>query len=270
MGNNKVVTLEEQKQFWSEAATSKESDSLIRPTARDPYLQQAVEDSIERWLQSNARLIDIGCGDGHSTLRFSKHVRQALGVDFIHEFITKAKNTAKDFQNIMFEQASVLDLTDIKEKHGIFDIATTIRCLINLCTWENQKAAINQIADIIKPGGLLLASEGWSDGMDGLNLRRNRADLPPIQVVDYNLLMNRQLFEAAVNEHFEIVDYISLGFYIFMSRVFQPAFVQPEQPSHIHDINRIAASLHNSHVVGSEFQDCDYAGIYVLRKRCMA
>lgn len=267
MDTTKLVTLEEQKHFWSEAALSPASNTLMRPTARDPFLQQVVEEAMERWLYAGAKLLDIGCGEGHSTLRFSKHVGQTIGADFIGEFVNKARQMTAGQRNISFEQANVLNLSPIKKQYDRFDIVTTIRCLINLCTWQNQCVAINQIADIVKPGGLLLVSEGWTEGMDGLNLRRQRAGLPPINVVDYNLLMSRQAFETAVQDHFELVDYIGLGFYLFMSRVFQPSFVMPDPPSHLHEINRVAANLQSNLMAHLDFNDCDYAGVYVLRRR---
>ena len=65
---------------------------------------------------------------------------------------------------------------------GLFDSVTSIRCLINLSTAENQYRALGEIAACVRPGGLCLVSEGWADGMAGLNLLRRRAELPPITV----------------------------------------------------------------------------------------
>ena len=66
---------------------------------------------------------------------------------------------------------------------------------------------------------------------------------------------------------FEILHYENLGFYIFMFRVFQAAYVAPEPPRHTHDINRIAAQMGCLGVCPNEFRDCDYAGVYVLRRK---
>src|SRR5205823_14164137 len=99
----------------------------------------------------------------------------------------------------------------------------------------------------------------------GLNRLRAAAGLPAIETVAYNLLLPRTEFEAAAAKHFEIEAYHSLGFYLFMSRVVQPLLVAPEAPRHDHRINQVAAQL--SRVLDrSAFRDCDYAGVYVLRR----
>jgi hypothetical protein len=129
-----------------------------------------------------------------------------------------------------------------------------------------QKIAIGQIARCIRPGGLYLTSEGWQDGYEGLNLAREREGLAPMKMVDYNLLISRTEFERTVAADFEIEDYLSLGFYLFLSRVVQPKLVAPDAPRHDHPLNRAAAQLHRTNV-GQAFRDCDYAGVYVLRRK---
>jgi hypothetical protein len=91
--------------------------------------------------------------------------------------------------------------------------------------------------------------------------------LPAIEVVKYNLLLRRSEFERAVSNHFEVIDYIGLGFFLMMSRVVQPLLVAPEAPSHTHKLNQIAARLERQCLFGNEFQSCDYAGVYVLRRK---
>ena len=41
-------------------------------TARDPYLQEAVENIILKYLNKKADIIDIGCGNGMSSIKFAK------------------------------------------------------------------------------------------------------------------------------------------------------------------------------------------------------
>jgi hypothetical protein len=166
-----------------------------------------------------------------------------------------------------FGQADVMDLKPVRSRIKLADIAVTIRCLINLANWDNQAKALGEIAACIKPGGLYLLSEGWADGWDGLNLQRARCGLKPIELVKYNCLLNRNRFEQAAREYFDILHYENLGFYIFMSRVFQPAFVAPQPPQHLHDINRVAAQLGCLGIGAAEFREVDYAGVYVLRRK---
>ncbi len=80
--------------------------------------------------------------------------------------------------------------------------------------------------------------------------------------------MKRSIFEEAACEQFEIVDYHGLGFYLFMSRVFQPLFRQPDEPVHDHPINCIAGKMIEvAPSLNEAFSEYDYAGMYVLRKK---
>ena len=103
--------------------------------------------------------------------------------------------------------------------------------------------------------------------MTGLNRRRELAGLKPIRVVEYNLLINRAKFEDTVRRTCVVEAFSGLGFYIYMSRVFHPIFVAPQEPHHAHRINEVASQLQQKSTVFNDFADSDYAGIYVLRKR---
>ena len=261
--------MDEVRSFWASAAEQDVDKDGLRPTARDPYLQQAVEDAMEKHLWPGSRVLDIGCGDGASTLRFAAIAGEIVGTDYIAGYVEKAKVMAAEagVGNAAFAEGNVLDLAPVREQFGMFDIAVSIRCLINLTDWDLQKTGIGEIAQCVKPGGLYITSEGWTDGVDGLNRLRSQQGLSPFNVVGYNRTMTRNDFEAEAAQYFEIVDYVSLGFYIFMSRVFQPVHVAPDQPRHDHEINRTAALLQDMHELRSTFDSCDYAGVYVLRRK---
>jgi len=103
--------------------------------------------------------------------------------------------------------------------------------------------------------------------MEGLNLLRRRAGLPEIEVVKYNRLLRRADFERQAARHFDLEDYVGLGFFLMLSRVVQPLLVAPEPASHTHELNRIAARLEQQCLTGKQFDACDYAGVYVLRRK---
>src|SRR6476620_8350343 len=85
---------EDIRQYWDNAAkVSCDADGL-RPVARDPYLQEAVEEAIEPWLDPTASVLDLGCGDGLSTLRFATQVESIVGVDYIAGFVDRARVAA--------------------------------------------------------------------------------------------------------------------------------------------------------------------------------
>jgi ubiquinone/menaquinone biosynthesis C-methylase UbiE len=254
--------------YWQRAAQTELDADGLRPTVRDEFLQQAVESAIEKWIWPGCALLDIGFGDGHSTLRFAKRAGSVLGVDYVREFVDRATTNAAKAQadNTRFVEG---DVTNLRSAVGdaTFDIAVTIRCLINLPTWELQRLAVKQICQALKQGGIYLLSEGWQEGWDNIDRLRRRAGLDLMRRVEHNTLLSRARFEQLVSQDFEIVAYQSLGFYLVMSRVFQPAFVAPDEPKHLHPINKTAAMLYCRGIGTEAFKEYDYAGVYVLRKR---
>ena len=260
---------EEIRRFWERAATAERDEQGLRPVARDPFLQQAVQEGVEPWLDAGAKVLDIGCGDGHSTLRFAGSVASIVGVDYIASFVDRARDLAarRGISNASFCTGTVLDLAAIRADAGLADIAISIRCLINLSTWEQQKRAIAEIALTVRPGGLWLVSEGWSGGLRGLNSLRAHTALPPIAAAKYNLLMERDQFEAATASYFETEAYVNLGFYLVLSRILQPLVEMPGGARHDHPINQLAATLQRDCSKSDLFRDYDYAGIYVLRRK---
>jgi SAM-dependent methyltransferase len=266
---NSKKTLEEIREFWEASANAPVDTQGLRPTARDPYLQLAVEDAIEVHLWQTARLLDVGCGDGQSTIRFAKHVALACGVDYIASFVNLARQSAAKEQigNVSFRQGDVTDLSIIRDELEPFDIVTSIRCLINLPTWTLQAKGLAEIASCISAGGLCICSEGWEEGMNGLNELRLRCGLAPIDVVAYNLLIARRDFEAEAAKYFDVVSYQGLGLYIFISRIFHPYFKLPDPPEHAHKLNRVGRELQKVLRLSGRFDDVDFAGVYVLRRK---
>lgn len=251
--------------YWESAAADLVRDGR-KATAPDQNLQQMIEEELLRHLRPQDRVLDIGCGDGASSRRLAEQCAEVVGVDYVPGFIDLAKkNGARP--NLSFSTANVLDLSDIQRRFGPFDAVTSIRCLINLSTWEEQQRALEQIASLVKPGGLYLASEGWSDGLAGLNAKRERCGLERIPVIHHNLFMDRATFASCADRYFEKVCFVTFGLYLFLSRVLQPVFVSPEKPRYDHPVNRAAVDLQKALGDDNDFADCDYAGVFVLRRR---
>jgi SAM-dependent methyltransferase len=267
--DKKPAGLVEIETYWRDASkVSKDADGL-RPTARDPSLQELVETAVEKWIWPQAKLFDVGCGDGLSTIRFARRAGSVVGMDYIDSYVETATANARAaaIGNASFRQGDVLDLSALRNASGKADIVVTIRCLINLPDWDHHRRAIEEIARTIKPGGLYILSEGWSEGWDGINLLRVRAGLEPMTSVRYNAFLSRRVFDEFVADLFDFVHYENLGFYLAMSRVFQPLLVRPESPRHNHPLNGVAAEMLARGIGTNTFADADYAGVYVLRRK---
>ncbi|MHA1498915.1 MAG: class I SAM-dependent DNA methyltransferase [Promethearchaeota archaeon] len=123
---------------------------------------------IKKFILKNKRtegneLLDIACGTGRH-LKYLKKDFNCTGVDISDQMLDVAR---KNFTNIRFIQADMIEL-DLKEE---FD---AIICLFSsigyVKTYENLKKTINNFANHLKPGGVVII-EPWltkSNAIDGL------------------------------------------------------------------------------------------------------
>ena len=261
---------EDIKRFWAQAGHTEKDPQGLRPTARDPYLQTVVEDAVLKYLPKGLDVLDVGCGDGVSTERFASVARNVVGIDYSDSLLSRATQNSqrKGINNIEYCSADVTSLDAAAfAKIKRFDAAISIRCLINLPSWEMQSLAFSKISSMLNPAAIFILSEGWQEGWEGLNLERQRCGLSPITIADYNRLIARKDFESLFRSEFDLVSYHSLGLYIFMSRVVQPFLVAPNQPRHDHELNRVGAELQMHLCLLGKLEHLDYAGLYVLRKK---
>lgn len=249
------------KNFWLDAGKVEVDTDGLKPTARDPFMQLINEYHIENRLDMNDNVLDIGCGEGTSTIRLAKACKKITGVDYSPTLIDQAiaKNTGIDFK--------VHDVLELDKLYPVaqFDAVVSIRCLINLPEKEMQYKALENIFNVLKPGGLLFFSEGYQLGWDMLNVYRQRNNLSIINVVEYNKLFDNVELETFLRSKGTIREYVGFGDYLFGSRVTHPMLTNGKV---VHDspINELFYKQHISTGVYQKFDECSYAGIYVVQK----
>src|SRR5262245_3432517 len=161
------------KEFWDRRAQDgSNNDSEV--THRDVWQRWLEIETLKRYLRSGDRLLDVGCGAGYTTRLIAPLVREAVGVDYSESMIERAR-AAADVPTLRFEVADVRNLQP--GSLGIFDVAVSSRCLINLAGWADQQRALTNIAHMLKPGGRFLFLEGLADGRDRLNEMRAASGL---------------------------------------------------------------------------------------------
>jgi SAM-dependent methyltransferase len=227
--------------------------SFWNDRARDPSLDQAQvthPDTWQRWLEIEAvkpllanagRVIDVGCGSGYATKRFAPLVAEIKGVDFSEGMISRALGDSEVPRNASFEVCDVLDLA--AAAYGLFDVAITLRCLINLPDWDAQKAALANIAAVVKPKGRYLFVEGCKEGRDGLNRARVGLGLEPMPPVWHNVDFEYARTIDYLSRYYSVLEERSFGLYDLIARVVHPLLVAPEKPKYKAEINEIAAHV---------------------------
>jgi len=257
------------KQFWNDQAGAfKESDLA---TAPDHYYRDMEIERILSHLKDGMSILDVGCGNGYSTLRFARALpaSKIVGIDYSEPMIehaTAALAKSEFGGRVEFSVANVLSLiSDPAIGNKKFDFIVSERCLINLRDWQEQRAAILQMKALLSPNGRIILTENMQEGLAKLNGLRESLGLPPILVRWHNYYMPQKTLEEFLPEHFLVDNVENIGnLYYIISRVVYAklADLEGKQPEYQHPINRIAAQL-------PSLSDCDYSPnyIYVLRSK---
>lgn len=100
--------------------------------------------------QSEAVVLDLGCGGGHVSYRAAPHVARVVAVDVTGSMLEQVRQTAaeKGLQNIVTRQAAAeaLPFAD-----GAFDI---VLCRFSAHHWQDFNTGLREARRVLKPGGL--------------------------------------------------------------------------------------------------------------------
>lgn len=267
MAEKEKMNLDQIRRHWEQAARELSEKGGISPTSRDPYLGQLEEQHIFQWLEKGQVVLEIGPGDGAHTMEYSQRVRSLSGIDVSNGLIRAAEKrlAAAGIENVQLRVGSALEIKDIYRPKQ-FDCVISQRCLINLPEWSLQQDAIVQVHGLLKAGGLFLLTEGFREGLDKLNALRQALELSAIQVVSYNEFMVRRNFEEFVGEYFDIIEARDYGLYTFLSHVFHPLAIFPDEPKHDSRLNQAASKIAQSISIPG-MTDYSMNRFYVLGKR---
>ena len=242
------------RQYWEDRA--KTYASLPAATTDDVYLREVEIHTLIRTLSgldlpSNASVLDVGCGDGYSTLRVAQSFPRFrfLGVDYSQGMIENAQRRLKTEPElsgrVSFIKGDVLSLSEPCRDEA-FDFVLTDRCLINLDSIEDQSEAIAQIGMRTKPEGFYLAIENFIEGQENMNKARAAVGVPEIPVRWHNLYFREREFVQSTERFFAVITWLDFASsYYFATRVIYSALCQRrgEKPDYQHEIHKLAVDL---------------------------
>ena len=146
--------------WWDHQAESNPDFAGILPTHDERYIgllyrQEAEWRHLERIisLHGKERVLELGCGAGRWTFRFSPLVKRVVGVDFSENMIrlAKAKQHKSVFRNIEFHVAAAQNA--IWNEH--FDIIY-LSGITSYLTDEQLRQTLYNIHKMLDPEGLLV------------------------------------------------------------------------------------------------------------------
>ncbi len=146
-------------------------------TLKDSNLRELEIQNVVREIRKGEYVLDIGCGNGYSTLEYAKRLKDVrlLGIDFSKEMIKNAISLMHDdypqlVSRVRFECHDILELSALYEEE--FDVVCSTRVVINLPSWQLQQQALDEIRKVLKRGGRLILLEGSVDAVERLNAVR--------------------------------------------------------------------------------------------------
>lgn len=266
-GQHRERTFDNVKQFWLETAKTFKLDP--QGTIRDRHFRTLEIEEICKVIQGKGKVLDVGCGQGYSTIYYSREVKEIIGVDYCEDFIVWARELLRQFpdpavmikNNITFQVADVRNLPFTNEE---FDAIVCERVLINLPEKEMQWAAVQELSRVLKPGGLLACAEVTRQGHEQVNRFRTQFGLVPLEQYWHNLYINEAEFIPFVQQYFDLLAVKRFGMYHFISKVIHPLLVAPAEPRFDAKINEIALQIARKI---PEFEDCGHQVMFVLKKK---
>jgi ubiquinone/menaquinone biosynthesis C-methylase UbiE len=243
------------KEYWDERARATDVSS-VQATTYDAYLREheirTLRDRLAAAsLPEGATVVDLGCGDGHSTLSLAAEfpTLRFLGVDWSEEMLTLARQRLAERpqlgDRVSFRAGDMRDLTPSLGSER-FEAFMTMRSLINLTTSEQQYATIAQIGDHLVPGGYYFCVENFLGGQESFNRMREAVGLPEIPVRWHNVFFDEARFVDEVGTKFDSITFSNfLSSYYLATRVIYSAgcYLAGEEPDYFHPIHQIAARL---------------------------
>ena len=217
------------KSYWNDRAGN---DGSQQSTTMDIWLRdiesKVVSESIQIY-QPNY-VCDIGCGDGRTTIKAALSYPDVFffGFDYSENMIKNANENKKKYEleNIEFAVGDATNHIESKK----FDFVFSTRCLINLADWADQKNALNNIKDSLKPGGAYLMIENFIEGHELFNSLRSSFALPAIPIRDHNTFFNKDLLLDFMSSIFRIESDINISStYYMVSRIIYSSICQQDQ-----------------------------------------
>lgn len=149
-------------QFWDKIAERYSKQPIADEAAYQKKLAVT-----RNYFHPEMEVLEIGCGTGSTAILHAPYVKHIRAIDFSEKMIAIAqgKTEVEDIHNLTFEQALIEDL-DIPDQSLDAVLALSILHLL-----RDKEAAISQVYQMLKPGGIFVTSTACvGDGMSFFRL----------------------------------------------------------------------------------------------------
>ena len=209
-------------QYWNDRA-------LTEPELAKVNMPDTVQRDLElkfvfAHLWPTARIVEIGCGNGFVSQQLRTRVAYVDAFDYAENMVERARVTYGETNNRFFQD----NLLDPKHTRAPYDMGLCVRTLMNLRNLEEQKVAVQNLANMLRPGGRLILIEGFRDGFEALTSFRQAIGLAPVVPAAHNFHSYLAEIMPTIDEHFLVEQTWHTGLYDFLTRVVFPQVVGAE------------------------------------------
>jgi 2-polyprenyl-3-methyl-5-hydroxy-6-metoxy-1,4-benzoquinol methylase len=192
------MNLDEIQDYWRGQARTHGTDP--RASWSDVRARELEVQALVARIADGDRVLDVGCANGWSTVRLAQarraHVR---GIDYLPEWIESAgRNLEGAGQLAGTAEFALGNVLELDEPAGAYDAVVSVRVLINLGSWENQRRALQACATCLRPGGRLLLSEATVQGLARLNALRAEFGLETLRAPGFNTYLDEERVAEAL------------------------------------------------------------------------
>jgi len=146
-------------------------------------------------LNGTEKVLDVGCGAGHTALAFAAVAREVVAVDLTAEMLGVAASLAveRGVENLTFRLG---DAEAIPAELGEFDLVVT---RYSAHHWPHPQQALLEVRRVLKPGGRFILDDivSWDDFTTDSYLQTIEVLRDPSHVRDHSLAQWIALFESA-------------------------------------------------------------------------
>jgi ubiquinone/menaquinone biosynthesis C-methylase UbiE len=145
-------------------------------------------------LTGNERVLDAGCGTGHTALSFAPYVAQVIAVDFTEGMLAQGRKlaAARGITNVEFRLG---DVEKLAFRAGEFDLVVT---RYSAHHWPHPQRALQEIHRVLKPSGSFILSDvvSFDDPVLDTYVQAIEVLRDPSHVRDHSAVQWLQMLEA--------------------------------------------------------------------------